>query len=134
MEKSRRKTKNKLLLDTHIFIWLLEGNKNLSQDLVDLLKNPKTSIFLSVASVWEIIIKRKDGKLKTPQNIQKAIHEAEITVIPISISHVVKIESLSLIHRDPFDRMLIAQTIVENLTLVTADSTIQKYKIPLIKV
>lgn len=121
------------LLDTQVFIWWMERNKRLSQNIVNLLASPANRILLSVVSVWEIIIKKEKKKLKISQNIKIGIESSGFTLLPIEISHVLEIAKLPGIHKDPFDRMLIAQVKVENLTFITTDQKIWRYNIPLFK-
>ena len=124
---------NRYLIDTHIFIWSMEKNQRLPEKIFSLLKNSQNSIFISVASIWEIIIKTGKKKLKTPQNIEKVINMAKFNVLPINLNHVLAVKTLPNIHSDPFDRILIAQSLVENLTLISSDPKMSKYKIRLIE-
>lgn len=117
------------LLDTHVFIRLMEGGKKLSPKAKTILQNSKEDLFVSVASVWEIIIKQSKGKLKTPEDIEGGIREAGFKTLSIEISHVLGVRNLASYHKDPFDRILISQARVENLTLVTSDEKIFRYKI-----
>src|SRR3989344_4885611 len=96
------------LIDTQIFIWWMEKNKRLSKDMFDLLNNPQNQIFLSVVSIWEIIIKKAKKKLKTPKDVEGGIKASGFIPINIEMSHVLGIESLSIYHKDPFDRILIS--------------------------
>lgn len=120
------------LLDTHVFIWAMEENKRLSQDIKSKISDPDNKIFVSVATVWEIIIKKRKG-LKVPGDIPAGIQKSNFILLSIDINHVLEIEKLPGIHKDPFDRILIAQAKAEGLTLITSDKKIWKYKIALIK-
>lgn len=120
------------LLDTQIFIWAMEENKRLSQDTKSKISDPNNKIFVSVATVWEIIIKKRKG-LKVPRDIPAGIQQSNFVLLSIDINHVLEVEELPGIHKDPFDRILIAQAKTENLTLITADPKIWKYNISLIK-
>lgn len=122
------------LLDTHIFIWWMEKNRRLPKDIFNLLNNPQNQIFLSVASVWEIVIKKAKKKLKTPKDVEGGIKASGFIAINIEISHVLGVEKLPMYHDDPFDRILISQARVENLTFITSDTKIWKYDLPLLKV
>ena len=124
---------NKYLLDTHIFIWAMEKSRRLPVKLIQLLQNPQNSIFVSIASIWEMMIKKTDLKLKITRDIEADIKLAGFQQLPIVLSNVLKIGNLPLHHKDPFDRLLIAQSSVEKLTLISADHKIWRYKINLLK-
>lgn len=128
MEKS-----NRFLLDTHIFVWWMKQEKRLKKEIAAVLKNPENQIFLSVASVLEIVIKKKIGKLKVPQNWKEDLRESSFLLLPITFENAFQLESLPLFHHDPFDRMLIAQAQSEGSTLITGDIKIWKYDVPLLK-
>src|SRR4030042_3195716 len=112
---------NRLLLDTHLFIWWMGKSRRLSKNITNLLNDPNNLIFLSIASVWEMIIKQGKKKLKVPRDIEGGVREAGFNLLPIDISHVLRIRELPTYHRDPFDRMLIAQAQAEGLQLITND-------------
>ncbi len=116
------------LLDTHVFIWWMEKNKRLPDKLMNLINDPQNEVYLSVVNVWEIVIKNAKGKLKSPKDIKGGIQKSSFVLLPIDINHVLEVEKLPDIHKDPFDRILIAQAKVENLTLITSDEKIWKYK------
>lgn len=126
----------KYLLDTHLFIWAMEDNRRVPGKIKLLLKDPINEILISLVSVWEMVIKKSKGKLKVPKDIAGGVKEAGFKILPIEISHVLGVERLTTYkdHKDPFDRLLIAQAKVENLTLITSDPKIWQYKINLIKV
>lgn len=111
----------------------MEKNKQLSSDLVGILQSPQNTIFLSVASLWEIILKKEKGRLKIPKNPEEDAKVAGFTILPIEASHVLGIEKLPPHHKDPFDRLLISQAQVENLTLVSSDQKIWQYSIDILK-
>lgn len=121
------------LIDTHIFIWLMENNKKVSPKIKTLLQNPSANVFISIASIWEMVIKQTKGQLKIPKDIEGGIESSGFVILPIEISHVLETGKLPLHHKDPFDRILISQVLVEDLTLITADPKIWKYKLPLLK-
>lgn len=121
------------LIDTHIFIWWMEGSNRLSRNIFNLLNNPQNKVFLSVASVWEVIIKKAKKKLKTPKDVEGGIKASGFIPISVEILHVLGIEKLPMYHDDPFDRIIISQAKVERLTLITADKKIWKYNLPLLK-
>ena len=124
---------SKYLLDTHIFIWWMEKNKRLQKNIYDIINNPRNSIFLSVASIWEIVLKRAKGKLKTTTNIERGLKKFGFVILPIEISHVLETEKLPNYHSDPFDRLIIAQSRIEKLMVISHDQKIWKYNIDLLK-
>src|SRR6266404_757634 len=122
----------KALLDTHTFLWAITADKRLSRRAQEIFIGP-SDLWFSVASVWEILIKVQIGKLDLPsptgRYILKKLAENKIETVPISLDHVLKIETLPMHHRDPFDRMVIAQSLTENLPLITADPHFKKYNV-----
>ncbi len=121
-----------LLLDTHILLWHLMDNPKLSREISLTIENPQHKKFISIASLWEIAIKRSLGKLEILQPIE-TLTPAEITILPLTISHISYLEKLPFHHRDPFDRIIIAQAIVEKLSVITNDDYFDYYEIDLIK-
>ncbi len=127
--------KNKAyLLDTHIFIWLMEKSPRINENLFTLLKNPEVKIFLSIASIWEIAIKRSRKPIRVPKDLMRGIKATNFLILPIDAQHVLGIENLPFHHKDPFDRILVSQAKKENLTLITSDKKIWKYNVDLLKV
>ncbi len=124
--------RNNFLLDTHIFIWWMESSKRLSKSQLKLLNDPQNQIFISVASVWEIILKRARHKLKVPNDIESGITKSGFTLVPIKLAHVLAVEKLPNLHSDPFDRVLIAQALTENLVFITDDIKIKKYDLQIL--
>ena len=122
----------KLLLDTHVFLWMMAG-ENLSATARQALLDPQNALYLSAASYWEICIKLSLGKLQlSPQWAEVFDGEMKVNRIlwlPVERSHCRSLLDLPQIHGDPFDRLLIAQAQVENLTLVTADSSLRNYNV-----
>lgn len=123
------------LLDTNIFLWSLNGDKKLKGEIKEIIKNPKSQIFVSVASAWEISIKNRVGKLPLKTTLSKCFEILDFEILDINLIHTLEFNKLPLHkdHRDPFDRILISQSRVENLTLVTTDEKIWKYDLPLLK-
>ncbi|MBE9199093.1 MULTISPECIES: type II toxin-antitoxin system VapC family toxin [unclassified Nodularia (in: cyanobacteria)] len=123
------------LLDTHTFIWYVMDNSRLSNQVIELINDENNQIFVSVVSLWEIAIKQSIGKLTFNQPlpfeifITQQLHLNNFSLLDIKISHVAVISSLPLHHRDPFDRLLIAQSIVENIPLLSADQIFDAYPI-----
>ncbi len=120
------------LLDTHIFIWAMEKNKRLTQDIKAKISDPSNDVFVSIITVWEIILKKRKG-LKVPRDIVSGIYKSNFILLSMDVNHVLGVEKLPYIHKDPFDRILVSQALAENLTLITSDAKIWKYKVSLIK-
>ena len=125
----------KAILDTHAFLWALAGDARMSPLARDTFAGP-TGLSLSIASFWEILIKVQSGKLNLPRPagpyVLRKLAENGIEMLPISIDHLLAIERLPMHHRDPFDRMLSAQSLEENLPIVTADPTVARYDVNMI--
>jgi len=122
-----------LLLDTHTLIWALENHPALSGNARDAIIDGHNMVFVSSVSAWEISIKKAMGKLKAPDNLAEEIKLHRFTQLKINFDHAKLAGELPDIHKDPFDRMLTAQAIIEKLTLVTRDSQIAKYDVSLLK-
>ena len=122
-----------LLLDTHILIWALENNSKLTEKVRDLIIDGRNIIFVSSISAWEISIKKSIGKLEAPDNLLEEIKAHRFTSLDINFKHAELAGKLPYIHKDPFDRMLIAQAIIEKLTLVTRDEFIPQYDVKIVK-
>lgn len=105
----------------------------LPDDIKSEIKSPKNQIFVSVASIWEIVIKRNLKKIKLSFDLETSIAKASFVVLPIEMSHVLKVQKLPNYHKDPFDRILVAQSRIENLTLISHDQSIWKYDIDVLK-
>ena len=123
----------KLLLDTHALIWWLSNNSTLSIEARDAIADPDNLVFVSAASAWEIAIKKSLGKLQAPDDLKVQIEEKKFTPLAINIDHTLTVEKLPLHHQDPFDRILIAQAISENLIVVTRDRKFEAYEVKTIK-
>ncbi len=123
------------LLDTHTFLWFASGDEKLPIHIQDKIKNLKNSCFVSVASMWEISIKQRLGKLNSTLSIDKLFKLAEqnqIEIIQINSEHLMKLSKLPLHHNDPFDRLIISQSIAEKLILISKDTEFAQYQIKLI--
>ncbi|WP_445634273.1 PIN domain-containing protein [Nostoc sp. DSM 114161] len=124
-----------LLLDTHTFIWYVTDNSKLSNQVLELINDENNQILFSIASIWEIAIKQSIGKLSfnQPQPFETFITEQlnlnNFSLLNIKLSHIAVVSTLPLHHRDPFDRLLIAQSIVESIPLLSADTIFDVYPI-----
>src|SRR5262249_4445771 len=107
----------KFLLDTHSFLWWLSDPKLLSAAAASAIGDPNNRILVSVVVLWEIAIKRVIGKLTAPIDLQTDVARAGFELLPLDVAHIVATEKLPVHHRDPFDRMLVAQAVVEGATL-----------------
>jgi len=123
----------KLLLDTHIFLWYISADGRLPSDFQQAIRDPNNEVYLSVASLWEIIVKYQLGKLPLPQSLESYLSAQRqkhlISSLPLDEQSVMKLTSLPTIHRDPFDRMLICQAMANDLTIVTVDDSIKSYSV-----
>jgi PIN domain nuclease of toxin-antitoxin system len=125
----------KAILDTHAFLWALTGDERMSPHARETFAGP-AGLFLSIASLWEILIKVQSGKLNLPlpagPYVIRKLAENGIEVLPISIDHLLALERLPMDHRDPFDRMLIAQSLEEKLPIITSDPWFSRYAVEVI--
>jgi len=130
---SSTQTPGALLLDSNILVWLDNGSQRLSAPV---LKQLQTSpqVYASAVSAWELCIKQSLGALKLSRQVSQLIREENLTELPVTAQHGEAVRHLPHHHRDPFDRLLIAQASVENLILVTADKAFLRYGIPIILV
>jgi PIN domain nuclease of toxin-antitoxin system len=119
----------KLLLDTHILIWWLSQEQRLSQAEIDLITDSDNFIFVSAATAWEIAVKKMIGKLEAPDDLPAALAINNFLELPITVEHSQKLYQLPLHHHDPFDRIMVAQAMSENLTFMTRDAKIALYDI-----
>ena len=122
-----------LLLDTHTLIWWLAKNPTLSNTAKEAIANPDNMVFVSAASAWEIAIKKSLGKLQAPDDLKQQLEQQRFTPLAINIDHGLAIRQLPLHHKDPFDRILIAQAIHEGLTIVSRDRIFKSYNVATIK-
>lgn len=121
-----------LLLDTHTLLWFSENNPRLSQNAKSLIESEDNNCFISIASIWEMAIKTSLGKLTVKfgfNNLLNEIHQHGFDVLPIEFKHTILLTSMNFHHRDPFDRLLIAQSIVEDYALISNEEIFEKYEI-----
>lgn len=123
----------RLLLDTHVFLWFILAPSQLSSDALAAIQTAENTIYLSLVSAWEMSIKSRLGKLSLEQPIEHFITDQaqhnRFEILPITLRHIAAVETLPLLHRDPFDRLLIAQSMTEGLPLITADRSISTYSV-----
>ena len=119
----------RLLLDTHTLLWLITDNPTVLRGIREAVNDPANEVFVSAASVWEIAIKRSLGRLDAPENLVEQLKASDYTLLLVNFDHAEQVGELPLHHRDPFDRMLVAQAQVEDLVLVTRDGDIPRYEV-----
>jgi PIN domain nuclease of toxin-antitoxin system len=121
-----------LLVDTHALLWWRGDHRRLSAQAHEAIENPDVPLFFSAASIWEIAIKRATGKLDVPEDLLDTMEERGFIELSVRSSHAVIAGALPPHHRDPFDRMLVAQAQSEGLTIVTNDERVAAYDVPVL--
>lgn len=122
----------RLLLDTHVVLWLVQDNPRLKPTVRTAIGAAAGGVHVSVASLWEMKIKAALGKLTLPSDLHAALLNSGMSFLPIGVRHIDALGGLPDHHKDPFDRMLIAQAQAEDLTLVSADRTVSLYDVPVL--
>lgn len=126
----------RILLDTHVLLWWLFDDDTLSQPARSAIANPENEVLVSSASAWEIATKYRLGKLDEAREVVRdlpgLLRRARFQVLPIVLEHALRAGSLPDVHRDPFDRMLVAQSQLEELVLVSSDRVLKKYKVDIL--
>jgi PIN domain nuclease of toxin-antitoxin system len=118
------------LLDTHPFVWFLVDPKRIPGRLMAILTDPSRVVYVSAVAVWEATIKAGLGKLSLPlDELEATIAAVGFAVLPVTVAHALEVRHLPPLHRDPFDRLLVAQARHERLTLVTRDAAIRRYPV-----
>lgn len=123
----------RVLLDSHALVWHVIGDEGLPDGVRDLVDDPRTRIVLSVATIWELTLKALRGRLRLPEPpagfFEALVGDVRFEVLPIEQRHVAALSELPDIHDDPFDRMLVAQALVEDLDLVSGDERVRRYPV-----
>jgi len=123
----------RILLDTHTFLWWTNNSPQLSKNAREIIANPESELFLSAASGWEIAIKMQLGKLRVADDLERFIAEQlslnQIVTLPITMHHALHVHNLPLHHRDPFDRMIITQSQLEKMPVLTANGIFARYNV-----
>lgn len=123
----------KAMLDTHCFLWAIANDPRLSRTARRIIKDANSELYLSAASAWEIAIKCRLGRLRFSEDVQRFIPDQmarnRMTELPVLIRHALAVSDLPLHHRDPFDRLLVAQARIEDLTLLSADPAMRLYDV-----
>lgn len=120
----------KLILDTHVLLWWWDDSPKLSGELRELIANADNEVFVSAVSIAEIAVKRSIGRLEVNDDFAEGIERDGFVELPMRAVHGGRLASLPLLHRDPFDRMLVAQAQVEGATLVSLDGMVKQYDVP----
>jgi PIN domain nuclease of toxin-antitoxin system len=120
-----------LLLDTHVVLWWLADDPSLSDEIKDKLDD-EPDVWVRAVTIWEIAIKQALGKIAAPMDLPERVRDSGFRELPIGFAHALTAGRLPLIHRDPFDRMLVAQASCEDLTLVTRDPLCQQYNVAIL--
>lgn len=121
-----------LLVDSHVIVEWLDDPSRLKPKLRSLLQDPANAVFYSAASVWELCLKKAKGKLKLADNFVELLIDDGLEELSVTARHGIRASQLPFIHQDPFDRMLIAQSLEEGLVLATHDQIISQYEVPTI--
>lgn len=123
----------RILVDTHVFVWYVQNNERLPKSIVSLINDGRNDILLSVVSVWEMAIKQSTGKLNLGSPYASFIEEQmklnKMELLPIKLAHTEIVTTLQFYHRDPFDRLLMAQAIAEDIVIVSTDSIFSLYPV-----
>jgi len=121
----------RILLDTHAILWWLDDDPRLGSKARAVIASGDAELMASIASLWEVAIKHRAGKLRaTAALVASRLPEADIAILPIKVTHLTALEQLPLHHRDPFDRMLLAQAMVETAQIMTNDEAMRHYGLP----
>lgn len=122
----------KLLLDTHAFLWWLNDDHELGPSARRAIESVDSLVYVSAATAWEIALKRANSKLEAPGEIREWIEESAFSDLPVEVEHAVASADLPWHHKDPFDRLLVAQARIEEMTLVTHDDEIRRYEVSIL--
>lgn len=122
----------RLILDTHILLWWWDDSPKLPQEARDLIADLDNEVFVSAVSITEIAVKKSIGRLEVDDDFAQGIEDDGFTELPLTAAHGGRLAQLPLIHRDPFDRMLIVQAQAEDATLVTIDDKVRQYDVKIL--
>ena len=121
----------RFLLDTHVLLWWLANDQNLSADIRGVIGNPNNICFVSAVTIWEIAIKNSIGKLRQPDDLLAVLQDNRFQILDISAVHCLRVGGLPWHHKDPFDRLLISQALVEDFVLISVDEKFKLYDVNL---
>lgn len=125
-------TSLRLLLDTHVLLWWLADDPQLQPKVRAAISSPENLVFISAASVWELRIKQALGKVELPGDFAEVLDAQAFEQLSVTVAHAHALHGLPMHHRDPFDRLLVAQASVERLTIVSHDDALRSYGVPLL--
>jgi PIN domain nuclease of toxin-antitoxin system len=128
------KSQVRLLLDTNALIWTMVRRQRIPAVAIDAIEDKANDVFVSVVSAWEIEIKSAKGRLELPSALEDALSAQSFEPLAVAMRHVHAVESLPRYHRDPFDRMIIAQAQLEDMTVITSDSEIRRYPVAVLPI
>lgn len=121
-----------LIFDTHAALWFLKGDRRLSRVARAMIEDDGVQRRLSAASVWEVAVKRRLGKLEARGDFHEYLYRQGLRGLPVTDTHAARVADLPLHHRDPFDRLLVAQALVEGMSIVSVDPRLEVYGVPVI--
>lgn len=124
-----------LLLDTHVFLWFITGDSQLPKKIVSQIIDRKNNCFVSIASIWEIVIKLSIDKLEIQggfKTIENFLDDNDVEILPVNLKHTQKLLTLPKYHNDPFDRMIISQAMAEKMTLISKDRFFKEYNLKIL--
>lgn len=122
----------RLLLDTNALLWWRDGSPRLPDRIGDIVRDPDNDIVVSIVSVWEITIKKTLGKLQFAEDFEEVMADEAFDLLPVTYPHLRRLADLPLLHRDPFDRLLIAQALAERVPVATADRNFAAYGVDIV--
>lgn len=122
----------RLLIDSHAFLWWSEASSQLGTGARDAIADPANEVLISIAALWEIMIKASLRKLTLPADIETMVVSQRFSVLPVSFDHLRRFGALAQIHKDPFDRMMIAQALTEGMPIATADGRFVPYGVQIV--
>ena len=118
-----------LIVDTHAALWFLEADSRLSATARELIEDGRIERRLSAVSVWEVGVKKSLGKLRAPADFHRLLYQQGLTALPVTDAHALRIEGLPFHHRDPFDRLLVAQAQAEGMSILSRDTKLRAYDV-----
>jgi PIN domain nuclease of toxin-antitoxin system len=122
----------RVLIDSHTLVWWRAGSSNLSRLARDAIADPANEVLISIAALWELTIKESSGKLTLPHDLETMVADEGFSVLSVSFAHLRSFGTLPRLHRDPFDRMMIAQSLAEGLPIATADRIFAAYGVQIV--